>query len=579
VKYTPLERQMLPPSPPAGTVSGLAIWKHPAAQPRYLSLALTDLDNCGPLLYSTPGAVRGDTAATHALSVGAVSAAGFTGPFSSVPPPLYYSADGPRRIYFDRNGQALTPPNFAKTGGRRLLKPDVAAASEVTTDVAGMTSFKGTSAAAPHVAAIAALVKGKFPRLTAPQVRYALTQSALRRTGGSEPWDGNIGYGVVNAPRALAEAARLSRGISLHVNSTAVIELGADGQLRDRRVPGSYAQANGCMIESNQVVSFALGDRHAAAVFEDGTLRKWITEGRGNCYNWQNLGGGYVSVAAGGDLTVGVKANGTADAFSEAPGFPAPWLPAWPQDFVDGGLGKVVAASVAVDSKTAAFLLEDGRIRGQFFPGLPPPPANPVEDAVAIEQTSGGTIALRADGTVSPEGVGPKNDLVAIGLRRDGILQASQGPLVGIKAVDRGMALDLNGVVYELIRPLINPDYNATFGSLVRKDSSDCANNDIKTDDTSVIGGQIKLIRVATQPSQLSVTVSITQGIPNTLYTLTQKCGTSVGQGRVTTGANGAGSATLSWDNPPARWSSVAFELTPTGSAPLKFETRMTVPP
>ena len=76
-----------------------------------------------------------------------------------------FSSDGPRRIFFNADGTAYTPGNVSSTGGVLLQKPDLTAADGVSvTGVGGFASpFFGTSAAAPHAAAIAALVKSANP--------------------------------------------------------------------------------------------------------------------------------------------------------------------------------------------------------------------------------------------------------------------------------------------------------------------------------------------------------------------------------------------------------------------------------
>ena len=59
-----------------------------------------------------------------------------------------------------------------------LAKPDVMAADQVTTDVPKFETFPGTSAAAPHVAAFAALLKSYKPSLTVAQLKWYLKSGA-----------------------------------------------------------------------------------------------------------------------------------------------------------------------------------------------------------------------------------------------------------------------------------------------------------------------------------------------------------------------------------------------------------------
>ncbi|MEV0151115.1 MULTISPECIES: S8 family serine peptidase [unclassified Nonomuraea] len=68
---------------------------------------------------------------------------------------------------------------------------------------------RGTSQATALVSGVAALIKAKYPEMSPPLVARALTASATDRPPGG--YDTGTGFGVVNARRALAEAARLAR--------------------------------------------------------------------------------------------------------------------------------------------------------------------------------------------------------------------------------------------------------------------------------------------------------------------------------------------------------------------------------
>ncbi|MFF5111764.1 S8 family serine peptidase [Streptosporangium sp. NPDC000509] len=68
---------------------------------------------------------------------------------------------------------------------------------------------RGTSQATALVSGVAALIKAKYPDMSPALVVQAITAGATRRpTGG---YDTDTGFGVVNATRALAAAARISR--------------------------------------------------------------------------------------------------------------------------------------------------------------------------------------------------------------------------------------------------------------------------------------------------------------------------------------------------------------------------------
>jgi subtilisin family serine protease len=80
-------------------------------------------------------------------------------------------------------------------------KPDLTGVDGVTTTRPGFNPFFGTSAAAPHVAAIAALVLSKNPSLGPVQLRNALTGAAIDI--GSPGFDSQAGFGLADAFNAL----------------------------------------------------------------------------------------------------------------------------------------------------------------------------------------------------------------------------------------------------------------------------------------------------------------------------------------------------------------------------------------
>jgi hypothetical protein len=108
--------------------------------------------------------------------------------------------DGPRRLFFDENGNALGA--LVAPGGRLVTKPDMAAADNVRVATLGFhPSFQGTSAAAPHAAACAALIKSFNPSLGMAQIRGLLVRSALDI---EQPGlDRDSGAGIVMPLRAL----------------------------------------------------------------------------------------------------------------------------------------------------------------------------------------------------------------------------------------------------------------------------------------------------------------------------------------------------------------------------------------
>ncbi len=67
----------------------------------------------------------------------------------------------------------------------------------------------GTSPACALTAGVVALIKARYPRLTAPQVRRAIAASASHRPPGG--YDDQIGFGTVDATAALRSAHRQAR--------------------------------------------------------------------------------------------------------------------------------------------------------------------------------------------------------------------------------------------------------------------------------------------------------------------------------------------------------------------------------
>jgi hypothetical protein len=163
----------------------------------------------GGLQYNTPGQTSGHSAAVNAFSVAAVKAQGLTTAFTggTVNPVETFSSDGLRRVFYKADGSAITPNNFLSTGGSVRQKPDIAAADGVKTSVPGFSSFFGTSAAAPHAGAVAALLKSYRPSLTTAEIRSILTSTALDIEGPGV--DRDSGYGIVMANRALQRASTI----------------------------------------------------------------------------------------------------------------------------------------------------------------------------------------------------------------------------------------------------------------------------------------------------------------------------------------------------------------------------------
>jgi hypothetical protein len=148
-------------------------------------------DTVGPTIF-------GHSGATNAVSVGAA-------PFFDSEEPEEYSSRGPLTHYFGPvNG---TTPAEPLTSPEVIPKPDVTATDGGANTFFGSCvshtwRFFGTSAAAPHAAAVAALELEAESAATPVQVREALTESAFPM--GTFPPQA-VGSGLVNAPEAISK--------------------------------------------------------------------------------------------------------------------------------------------------------------------------------------------------------------------------------------------------------------------------------------------------------------------------------------------------------------------------------------
>jgi hypothetical protein len=128
---------------------------------------------------SSGGDVVGPTVAGHAGAASAISVAAV--PFSNSAKVERYSSRGPVTHYF--GPVEGSTPALPLSSPEEIAKPDLAATDcGATTFFATLTGgtwrFCGTSAAAPHAAAVAALLRQAKPSLANQQVRNAMTGTA-----------------------------------------------------------------------------------------------------------------------------------------------------------------------------------------------------------------------------------------------------------------------------------------------------------------------------------------------------------------------------------------------------------------
>lgn len=149
----------------------------------------------GELEHATDGQIGGHTGANGAFAVAAVNVASagggaFTGGGSN--PVEIFSSDGPRQVFFEADGSPIEEVR---------QKPDIAAADGVSTATPGFNPFFGTSAAAPHAAAIAALIRELFPEISYRGMRRLVYASALDIE--SSGVDRDAGAGILDAQATL----------------------------------------------------------------------------------------------------------------------------------------------------------------------------------------------------------------------------------------------------------------------------------------------------------------------------------------------------------------------------------------
>jgi subtilisin family serine protease len=146
-----------------------------------------------PTIWGHPGAV-------NSFAVGATD-------YFAQDEPTYFTSAGPVEILFNPDGTRKATPEIRQ-------KPTAAAVQGTNTtffgdlnpltrdpEGDGFPNFSGTSASAPHAAAIAALVKQANPNFTPQQIYDRLTSTA--KDIGAPGYDNLTGYGLIDAYRAV----------------------------------------------------------------------------------------------------------------------------------------------------------------------------------------------------------------------------------------------------------------------------------------------------------------------------------------------------------------------------------------
>jgi hypothetical protein len=143
--------------------------------------------------------IFGHSGAASAVGVGAV-------PFNDSEEPEEYSSHGPVTHYFGPVTGSNAPAEPIAGSPEVIAKPDVVATDGGANTFFGFCQshvwrFYGTSAAAPHAAAVAALEREADPLATPEEVRQAQTENTL--PVGAFPPEA-VGAGLVDAPEAIS---------------------------------------------------------------------------------------------------------------------------------------------------------------------------------------------------------------------------------------------------------------------------------------------------------------------------------------------------------------------------------------
>lgn len=91
--------------------------------------------------------------------------------------------------------------------------PGATGLSNQTTEAGNKVPLQGTSFAAPYVAGLAALIRAKYPSMSARQVMQRIEATAQHPSGGVNGRNSAIGYGVIDPMAALTSAVPGQNGV------------------------------------------------------------------------------------------------------------------------------------------------------------------------------------------------------------------------------------------------------------------------------------------------------------------------------------------------------------------------------
>jgi Ca2+-binding RTX toxin-like protein len=138
--------------------------------------------------------IFGHPAATNASAVAAV-------PYFDQDNPEPFTSVGPTTILFAPDGTRLATPEVRQTPRIAAIDGTDTTFFQTDTDGNGFPNFFGTSAAAPHAAAVAALVQQANPDFTPAQIYDRLESTATDL--GAQGFDNVAGAGLIDAYNAV----------------------------------------------------------------------------------------------------------------------------------------------------------------------------------------------------------------------------------------------------------------------------------------------------------------------------------------------------------------------------------------
>ena len=252
----------------------------------------------GELGLSTPGATYGHNSAEDGIGAAAVDIAeAVGGKFigGSVTPVELYSSDGYRRIFYTASGELIGPAaTFLEGQPEWRWKPDMAAADGVKTTLpsfTGLNPFFGTSAAAPHIGGLAALLKQGNPVEDGWHIKQALLNSAIDIEAAGP--DRDSGKGIPDAMVALK---------NIGAKPSVFLELGATAVSPATLLPGSAGTLAVTVVNNGGAAA-----RSATATLTSASPYVTVTAGSAS----------YGTIAAGGSAT-----SATPFAFTVSPSTP-----------------------------------------------------------------------------------------------------------------------------------------------------------------------------------------------------------------------------------------------------------------